>query len=243
LSTRLSNEVDALASYLVEAVGAGHQTVVSWLNHHSVQVSFKDPVSCAALAQTDIVGTDGLLLAGLVGAKARTSADQLIPMLLPRLGATRICVIGSTEESLALALPKLAELLGSGSTIVGAMNGYEALLRESALGAWIDSLEADVVIVGVGPGLQDAIAIEAKNNSSSRLILTCGGFLDQIHQNSYYPAWAYPLKLNWAVRLCREPRRLWRRYSLDAISAVRRRSLIAERVSGLDGFQQYQRLF
>jgi hypothetical protein len=50
--------------------------------------------------------------------------------------------------------------------------------------------------------------------------MTCGGFLDQILQSNYYPAWAYPLRLNWLVRLAREPRRLWRRYTVEAVVAL-----------------------
>ena len=50
--------------------------------------------------------------------------------------------------------------------------------------------------------------------------LSCGGFLDQVLRPGYYPAWAYPLRLNWLIRLAREPRRLWRRYTVDAVLAV-----------------------
>jgi hypothetical protein len=39
--------------------------------------------------------------------------------------------------------------------------------------------------------------------------------------------------LNWLVRLAREPRRLWRRYTIDAVRALRSRAELAEYVIGL----------
>ena len=43
-------------------------------------------------------------------------------------------------------------------------------------------------------------------------VITCGGYFDQVIVGDYYPAWAYPMRLNWLVRMWHEPRRLWRRY-------------------------------
>ena len=82
--------------------------------------------------------------------------------------------------------------------------------------------------------LQDHYALAA--TSPGVLVVTCGGWLDQFAGGEpYYPAWAYPLRLNWLVRLAREPRRLWRRYTIEAIRAVRARADLIDYVLGQGG--------
>jgi hypothetical protein len=41
------------------------------------------------------------------------------------------------------------------------------------------------------------------------------------------------LRLNWLVRLAREPKRLWRRYTIDAVRALRARAKLVDYVTGL----------
>ena len=89
---------------------------------------------------------------------------------------------------------------------------------------------AELVVVGLGAPLQDFYALELR--APGMLVVTCGGWLDQFCAVSYYPSWAYPLRLNWLVRLAREPRRLWRRYSVDALRALRARRALVEFVTG-----------
>ncbi len=72
--------------------------------------------------------------------------------------------------------------------------------------------------------LQEQWALDVAAVLPAGLVLTCGGFFDQIHPARYYPSWAYALRLNWAVRLAREPGRLWRRYSVEALEASRSES-------------------
>jgi N-acetylglucosaminyldiphosphoundecaprenol N-acetyl-beta-D-mannosaminyltransferase len=55
--------------------------------------------------------------------------------------------------------------------------------------------------------------------------MTGGSYLDHIAENSdfsatWYPAWANTLRLNWFYRLVREPRRLWRRYTIEILDFV-----------------------
>jgi UDP-N-acetyl-D-mannosaminuronic acid transferase (WecB/TagA/CpsF family) len=103
---------------------------------------------------------------------------------------------------------------------VHAVDGYEGLRRGADLQRLVAEIEPDLVLVGLGAGLQEKVLIEAAEGMSRGYALTCGGFLDQVLQSGYYPSWAYPLRLNWLVRLAREPRRLWRRYTTHALVAL-----------------------
>jgi exopolysaccharide biosynthesis WecB/TagA/CpsF family protein len=87
----------------------------------------------------------------------------------------------------------------------------------------VQRIQPDMVLVGLGAGLQEQVLLEAASAMPRGYALTCGGFLDQVLHPGYYPGWAYPLRLNWLVRLAREPRRLWRRYTVGALLAVARR--------------------
>ena len=55
--------------------------------------------------------------------------------------------------------------------------------------------------------------------------MTGGSFLDHVADNdkwpeSWYPAWANRFSLNWLYRLLHEPRRLWRRYTIEMAQFV-----------------------
>jgi beta-1,4-glucosyltransferase len=227
-------ESTRLADALGEHHAKGERVTVTWVNHFTAQRT-----SSAVLANFDYVGVDGTLLRWLVGAKARTSADMVVPLLLAGLPTARIVAIGgpsASEEVIGATIAEsLHRLCGADSAVVGHIDGYGGLLRGEALARRIDELRGDVVLVGLGAPLQDVVALEAMGSTTAKVVLTCGGFLDQIQVGNYYPAWAYPLRLNWLVRIVREPKRLWRRYTIDAFTAVRTRSRL-RRLASLPGW-------
>lgn len=236
-----SNPTLAIVAYLLDRYRSGNQTSVTWLNHYSAQVMNRtDTVDC--VAQADLVGIDGIFLGRIVGCGARTSADTVIPALLPYTRNARVCLIGTTSSSLEKAGRSIAAMLAPDSRIVGMRNGFHRSLESREVVDWVDSIAADIVIVGAGPGKQDEVCHKIRTASKSKLVLTCGGFLDQVHQESYYPSWAYPLRLNWAVRIFREPSRLWRRYTVDAVSALASSKSLRAQIRDFDGFSSYERV-
>jgi exopolysaccharide biosynthesis WecB/TagA/CpsF family protein len=97
------------------------------------------------------------------------------------------------------------------------ISGFETDIVEQVVEA-SKITNPDFIILGLGARKQEQVAIAIAREikiQNSVLIATCGGWLDQLVVPNYYPRWAYPLKLNWLVRLVREPKRLWRRYSVD----------------------------
>lgn len=168
---------------------------------------------------------DGILLRSLVAPSApRTSADLVLPLLFERAGANcRVALIGSTRASLAAA-EQAIRAASPNVEVVLSRDGYEELSPPEAMAAAIREADADVVVVGLGAPLQDAYLLALRAHGlRDRVLLTCGGWLDQVSNMRYYPRFAYRLKINWLVRVVREPRRLWRRYTVDAVAAVRRR--------------------
>ncbi|TWH75300.1 WecB/TagA/CpsF family glycosyltransferase [Modestobacter roseus] len=211
---------------------------VSWVNHHSaLRVLDSAP---EVLGRLTYLGVDGLLLRRLLGADLvpRTSADLVLPELLGRLRAPRVAVVGGRPEDLASLRRAVSALLPPDGELVAVLDGYAGRPSADELEEWTARTRPTVVLAGLGAPLQDQFVLEVARHLSRGLVLTCGGFLDQVQQEGYYPRWAYPLKLNWLVRLAREPRRMWRRYSVDAVAAFRARSVLRAGVLAAPGFQR-----
>jgi beta-1,4-glucosyltransferase len=190
--------------------GADNAVTVTWLNHFTVTHASPD-----VLRRFDVVGIDGTLLQLLLRSSIRTSADLVVPPLLQQLRGARVLTIGG-RTTLPQTRQALEVFCANGTRIASMIDGYSGLLRGRALSAFIEAEKCDVVLIGLGASLQDQVALEAAAASTVRLALTCGGFLDQVAFPRYYPRWAYPLRLNWLVRVWREPKRLWRRYTFSA---------------------------
>lgn len=188
-----------------------------------------------------LVGIDGSALSLLLSHRPpRSSADTLIPQLLPLLRDARLVIIGSTKENNGLAANRLGRLLGPGSEVVQCLDGYAGLdSLDWHSRDWRLDAQPTVVIVGLGAAIQEEFAVAVARHMPYGLVITCGGFLDQVIRERYYPAWAYPLRLNWLVRLAREPRRLWRRYTMDAIVAILTQRRLRTATESLPGYQAY----
>jgi exopolysaccharide biosynthesis WecB/TagA/CpsF family protein len=214
---------------------------VSWLNHHSALAVLGR--SADVLHRLTYLGVDGLLLRRILGgALPRTSADAVIPPLLARLDSPRVAIVGGMPESLPAARDAIARLLPAGGHVVGARDGYGGLPRGGDLDAWLAEIRPTVVLAGLGAPLQDEFVVEVARRLPTGLALTCGGFLDQIQRRNYYPTWAYPLKLNWLVRLVREPRRMWRRYTVEAVAALAARPVLRRHLLTVEALHRLHRL-
>jgi exopolysaccharide biosynthesis WecB/TagA/CpsF family protein len=231
----ISPSAVALASWLADGFAKGDLRSATWLNHSSALHVLES--QAGPLRSMDFIGIDGLLLRRILGEPHRTSADLVLPLLFPLLRSARIALIGGTEETNSAAASTLAEFLDDSSSIVLRKNGFEDLPTEAEMAALISRHGVNVVIVGLGAGLQEPFSAMCKGHMSKGLIVTCGGFLDQVHNGTYYPRWAYPLHLNWLVRLAREPKRLYRRYTFEALSACRHRRALRHAVLELPGYQ------
>jgi beta-1,4-glucosyltransferase len=232
----VENVVAALRGTRHEARAGGGPVTVTWVNHYSVRGALGAPEALRAL---DLCGVDGQLLKRILRHPARTSADLVVPVLLRRDdGIATVLAIGGRGDRGAELGEAFSALAGRPVRVVS-VDGYEGLPRGDELAGVVRDLRPDLVLVGLGAGLQERVLVEAAGGMTAGYALTCGGFLDQVLQTGYYPAWAYPLRLNWLVRLAREPRRLWRRYTLDALRAVADRRRLREELGRVPGIARH----
>jgi beta-1,4-glucosyltransferase len=244
VETVQDQEVRRFVGELVElkrsAAEAGRSVRVTWLNHYSARVALRE--DAAAVTAMDVVGVDGLLLKVMLGHPVRTSADLVVPALLqgdPRIRSVlAVGGHGDRSEELARAFGDLA-----GRPVqVTSLDGYGGLLRGAGLQDLVRRLSPDLVLVGLGAGLQERVVLEIAEAMTGGYAMTCGGFCDQVLHPQYYPRWAYPLRLNWLVRLAREPRRLWRRYTVDAVRAIQRRQELRRMTASAPGLGRHAAL-
>lgn len=198
-------------------------TVVTWLNHWSIQHA-----NWEALARVSCIGVDGTLLQLLLQRAGlplgRTSADLVLPVyfqeVLPR--DSKIALIG--------AAPGVARRAGGRITRhrVQAWNGYEQLKALRVDPGELREFLPDVVVLGLGAGLQDEVAVELSHILPQAVICTAGGWIDQYsRREQYFPPVIHRLRLGWLWRIIHEPRRLIGRYTVDAVGIlVRWRSVV-----------------
>ena len=224
--------VRRLSATLTRGFQERESVSVTWLNHYSAPIVFGN-ADCL-LDSFDVVEVDGKLLQHILGHPHRTSADLVLPQLLPDLHGARVAVVGGSPDTIEDRTAAIERLLARDGKVVLSVDGYGGLPGLEEFAHEIAALEVNVVIVGLGAGLQERYAAKAKQAfAHGGIALTCGGFLDQLLTPGYYPRWAYPLRLNWLVRVAREPRRLWRRYTIDAATAVTHATDLRSRAASL----------
>ena len=128
-----------------------------------------------------------------------------------------MAVIGGRPGVAAAAGRTLASEFGL--SVVLAASGYFTgqEQRRAALRA-IAACRADLVVCGMGTGLQERFLLDLAEMGWAGLGLTCGGYLDQVVAGGgvrYYPDLVEKLHLRAAYRMLREPARLVPRYTRD----------------------------
>ena len=85
----------------------------------------------------------------------------------------------------------------------------------------IKKLQPDIVVCGMGTGMQELFLSDLREIGWHGTGYTCGGFLHQSSSGTlhYYPDWIDQYNLRWAYRIYREPK-LYKRYSIDYLKFV-----------------------
>lgn len=100
--------------------------------------------------------------------------------------------------------------------VVGVRDGYEQAKDSAALIRAINDSQATVVLVAMGNPYQEQWIINYRNQLNASLLMGVGALLDFLAgDKTRAPAWVQGLRMEWFYRLCLEPTRLLRRYTLD----------------------------
>jgi len=189
-----------------------------------VMAAREDPRARAAVLGATLAVPDGQPLVWALHALGHARATRVYgPDLMARFCAraarTGIPIYlygGRTPAALELLERRLRERF-PGLLIAG---GFSPPFRplsadeEKSVVAAIDASGAQVVWVGTGQPKQEKWMLEMRPRLAAPLLVGVGAAFD-FHAGlvSQAPGWMQRAGLEWAYRLSREPRRLWRRYA------------------------------
>ncbi len=191
---------------------------------HLIMVAHEDAQTREAVLRTTTV-PDGQPLVWALRALGHRHASRIYgPDLMAlyceraaaRTGA-RMFLYGGRDEGALEQLTKALRERFPGLDIVG---GYSPPYRElteaerDEVAAKINGSGADVVWVGTGQPKQEKWMAQMRERLTAPILVGVGAAFD-FHAGiiPQAPSWMQRAGLEWAFRLSREPRRLWRRYA------------------------------
>ena len=210
-------------------------SVVTWLNHWSLLHA--DP---PALSQMQLIGFDGTLLQAVLTRHGhrfgRSSADLVLPIILDEVLAPGdpVALIGAAP---GVAADTAARRLGGRPTM--AFDGYGELSALQADPSSLTGFNPRLVIVGLGAGLQERVALQVHEWLPDAAVTTAGGWIDQLGRaEQYFPDWVHRLRMGWAWRILHEPHRLLGRYTVEALQFVAASSVLVKQLEGIGPFNE-----
>ena len=190
---------------------------------HTVMACREDPELRAAVVESDLTVPDGQPLVWAINALGGSLTTRVYgPDLMDRsceravATGTKMFLYGGRNEGALVQLTLNLRRRYPGLQIVG---GYAPPFRalsaaeEDAVVADINGSGADIVWVGVGVPKQEKWMARLRPRLEAPVLIGVGAAFD-FHAGlvPQAPAWMQSSGMEWAYRLAREPRRLWKRY-------------------------------
>jgi N-acetylglucosaminyldiphosphoundecaprenol N-acetyl-beta-D-mannosaminyltransferase len=184
----------------------------------------EDPGTLAAVLGATLAVPDGQPLVWALRSLGNERATRIYgPDLMARFcaraassGTPMYLHGGRTPEALQLLEARLLERFPGVRIVGGYSPPFRALsaAEQDSVIAAIDASGAQVVWVGTGQPKQEKWMLQMRPRLQAPLLVGVGAAFD-FHAGliSQAPSWMQRSGLEWAYRLSREPRRLWRRYA------------------------------
>lgn len=220
----------------------GQGRAVHLCNAYTLSLARRDPSFGALLNEGDLNLVDGMPLAwigrrlGFESLQGRVYGPDLMAMTLDRsrqaglrhyLYGSTPAVVGDLNAQLRRRFPGV-EIVGSESPPFRSLTDVEARQMVDR----VRSVAPDVVWVGLGTPRQDIFVHQFRERLGCTLVSVGAAFDFLAGARPQAPPWMQQRGLEWAYRLVREPRRMWRRYLIG--NAVFLRGLLSDRPTVLD---------
>jgi N-acetylglucosaminyldiphosphoundecaprenol N-acetyl-beta-D-mannosaminyltransferase len=205
---------------MVAADGRGFVCVC---NVHTVMASGEDPELRAALMASSVNVPDGQPLVWAMNAlghrlEKRVYGPELMAQACARAADSgqRFYLYGGRSQPALFQLADTLRRRYPGIRIVGGYSPPHRPLTQEERDAVADEINGaspDVVWVGIGVPKQEKWMAEMRPRLEAPVLVGVGAAFD-FHAGlvPQAPSWLQDAGLEWAYRLYREPRRLWRRY-------------------------------
>lgn len=209
--------------WIDEAIATGHRGYLCVAPVHLVMVALEEPDVGAAVAGADFVVPDGqplvwaLRMLGANGPNRVYGPDLMIEACrrASKTGAKMYLFGGRNNGALVQLTLNLRRRFPGLKIVGGHSPPYRpATEAETAtIAAEIDASGADIVWVGTGQPKQELWMAQMRPHLQTPLLIGVGAAFD-FHAGlvPQAPPLLQEAGLEWAYRLAREPRRLWKRY-------------------------------
>lgn len=211
---------EALEALMRQLAAAEHgATVIAFLNQHGFNLACERIEFRDALLQSDLLLRDGV---GIEWAMRRFGLRPGLNMngtdFIPRLvnavlrarPACSLHLYGTREPWLGAAAEALRDIPQRAVVTLDGFLPEQAYVERAAA----DGAPFKLIVLGMGMPRQETVARALRQSLQGPALIVCGGaILDFLGGRvARAPAWMRDHGLEWAYRLSREPRRLFRRY-------------------------------
>lgn len=179
------------------------------------------PLQLRIKSAPSIVVNDGIgmqLANNIVNQKGfyqNLNGTDLLPNILDNISDRRIVLLGSKQKDLELATDYINSHFSS--KVVGCFNGYDDL-QDPNLIEKINQCNPDIILVGMGNPLQEEWMLDHYEKVNASLFFGVGALFVFMSGNvKRAPAIMRKYRLEWLYRFYKEPRRLFKRYTIDIV--------------------------
>ncbi|WP_052667111.1 WecB/TagA/CpsF family glycosyltransferase [Nitriliruptor alkaliphilus] len=222
LGTGISPSSYARVLTAIEHAPLDRAQILTFCNVHSVMTARHDAAVHRALAAADLTNPDGMPLVWVLRQRGHREQSRVYGPDLMELALAsgvprgwRHFLFGANDHTLDL-LTTYAERQAPGVRIVGRhAPPYRPLTaaEDDAIVEHIRASGANLVWVGLGMPKQELWMHRVRDRLPGVTLLGVGAAFDLLSGTvPQAPDWLQERGLEWAYRLWREPRRLWRRY-------------------------------
>lgn len=128
----------------------------------------------------------------------------------------RVFLLGGSPTAINGAACYLEQKLGH--VVVGTCDGYDGIKNASNLVDIINAASTDVVLVALGNAQQEEWILDNYQQINANFFAGVGGLFDfWSGDKPRAPKWLQNIRMEWFYRLCIEPKRLYKRYTLDVL--------------------------
>jgi beta-1,4-glucosyltransferase len=195
---------------------------LAFCNSHTAEIALRDPEFATALARFVVVNDGiGLEIAGRLlegrGFPENLNGTDFTPFLFGCLTRpTRVYLIGAAAGVAEEAARRFAARFPN-LVVVGVRDGYFDPAQEPRIVEEIAAARPDILMVALGNPKQELFIARNFDRLNARVMLGVGALFDfTAGRVERAPGWVRKARLEWAFRLAQEPRRLMRRYTIEA---------------------------
>lgn len=216
---------DDLATRLLARRFLGQQSTLFFANTNFI-------VQCGGMQ--DSMGQPGVLIANdgvgmdiaarlIQGERFRDNLNgtDFIPYLFEQSAAPlRVFLLGGKPDIVKRASVHAARQLGQ--QVVGYCDGYDGLRRNEQLIDTINQAQTDLLLVALGNPIQEKWILEHRSRLNVPIVAGVGALFDfWAGGKPRAPRAVQKVRMEWFYRLCLEPKRLARRYTVDIFEFFR----------------------